>query len=226
MMSDNHNPLHHYGLLLHQYQERVETLLAQLRQRSDDELSRIHQEEAELLAAQTQALLELQTFIGIDARFLLNTAQFQEFFEKFLQPQPKQEWDLSNWLLSQSDQPVRVFDYQEKSDPDDYDDERNYASDGFEVKVSWGEQTVEVDRIRTLKIYGTEDYRYESYTERAEAISWRMEDFPADERGDIYAELSCLVTYCCVLLAQTPPTVKFTYNSADNVKRDLWELPI
>lgn len=232
MISDNHNLLHHYELLRHQYQDRVEPLLAQLRQRIDDELSRIRQEEAELSAAQVQALLELQTAIGVDARFLLNTAQFQDFLEKFLQPQPKfdldkppaADKDIANWLLSQSDKPVRVFDYKENVEPDDYDDERSFTSYGFEVKVGWGDETVEVDYIRTHKMYGVQDCRCNSYAEIAEEISWRLEDFPTDERGDISSELSCLAIYCCILLAQTPPTVKFVYSSVEQEEPELWEL--
>jgi hypothetical protein len=233
-MSDDQNLLDSYDLLFQQSADRIEPLLAQLRQRVDDELDRIRQQEAELLEAQTQALLKLQTAIGVDARFLLKTSKFKEFFDKFLQPQPKsyrhkipaRETNFSNWSIARSDKPVRVFNYQETFDLDDYDDERNYASYGFEVKVGWGEEIAEVDYIRTLKIYGVEDYRHTSFPHIVEEIAWRLEDFPSGEEGDIQDELSCLVTYCCLLLAQQPPTVKFTYNSAEQEKRDLWQLPI
>jgi hypothetical protein len=79
-MNAEQNPLLRYDLRLQQYSDRVEPLLTQLHQRVDNELNLIRQQEATLLAARTQALEELQTAIGVDARFLLKTARFQEFF--------------------------------------------------------------------------------------------------------------------------------------------------
>jgi hypothetical protein len=83
-MNAEQNPLLRYDSLLQQYAEQVEPLLTQLRERVDNELDRIRHQEATLLADRLQALQELQTAIGIDARFLLKTARFQEFFDRYL----------------------------------------------------------------------------------------------------------------------------------------------
>jgi hypothetical protein len=83
-MNAQQNPFLRYELLRQQYSERVEPLLAQLHDRVDNELNLIRQQEATLLAAQTKALEELQIAISVDARFVLKTARFQEFFEQHL----------------------------------------------------------------------------------------------------------------------------------------------
>jgi hypothetical protein len=144
-MNAEQNPLLRYDSLLQQYADRVEPLLTQLRDRVDNELNLICHQEATLLADRTQALQELQTAIGVDARFLLKTARFQEFFEKYLNVKSKYDRDktpevddlVANWLLMNFDRPLRVFAYQETFEPDDYDDENTYASYSFNIKVAW-----------------------------------------------------------------------------------------
>jgi hypothetical protein len=239
-MNAQQNPFLRYELLRQQYSERVEPLLAQLHDRVENEIDLIRQREATLLAAQTQALEELQTAISVDARFLLQTARFQEFFEQHLNVKSKYYRDrtpqvddiVANWsLVGESaplehdlNRPLRVFAYQEKFEPDDYDDERTYASYSFNVKVAWDAMTIDVTDIRTLKIYGLNDYRRESFADLSELISWELKKF--SENKLLVKELSYLVTYCCLLLAQQPSTVEFTYNPPAAGKHDLWELPI
>jgi hypothetical protein len=60
---------------------------------------------------------------------------------------------------------LRVFAYQEKFEPDDYDDEHTYASYSFNVKVAWDATTIDVTDIKTLKIYGLSVHPG-SYTDR------------------------------------------------------------
>jgi hypothetical protein len=239
-MTAEQNPFLRYELLRQQYSERVEPLLAQLHDRVDNELNLIRQQEATLLATQTQALEELQTAIGVDARFLLTTARFQEFFDRHLNVKSKYCRDktpqvdeiVANWSLvdgaapleARFDRPLRVFAYQEKFEPDDYDDERTYASYSFNVKVAWDTKTIDVTDIKTLKIYGLNDYRRESFADIAKLISWKLGDFSKNKLS--IEELSYLITYCCLLLAQKPSAVEFAYNSASEGKHDLWELPI
>lgn len=239
-MNAQQNPFLRYELLRQQYSERVEPLLAQLHDRVENEIDLIRQREATLLAAQTQALEELQTAISVDARFLLQTARFQEFFEQHLNVKSKYYRDrtpqvdeiVANWSLlggsapleNDLDRPLRVFAYQEKFEPDDYDDERTYASYSFNVKVAWDATTIDVTDIRTLKIYGLNDYRRESFADLSELISWELKKF--SENKLLVKEFSYLVTYCCLLLAQNPSTVEFTYNPPATGKHDLWELPI
>jgi hypothetical protein len=239
-MNAQQNPFLRYDLLLQQCSARVEPLLTQLHDRVDNELNLIRQQEATLLAARTQALAELQTAIGVDARFLLKTARFQEFFEQHLNVKSKYYRDktpqvneiVANWSLvtgvapleNHFDRPLRVFAYQQKFEPDDYDDERTYASYSFNVKVAWDTTTIDITDIKALKIYGFNDYRHESFADLAELISWELKDFPDDRL--LTKELSYLVTYCCLLLAQKPSTVEFTYNPPAEEKHDLWKLPI
>jgi hypothetical protein len=240
-MNAEQNPFLRYELLLRQYSERVEPLLSQLHDRVDNELNLIRQQEASLLAARTQALEELQTAIGVDARFLLKTARFQEFFNRYLNVKstyyrdktPQVDEIVANWSLVAGavpledrfvDRPLRVFAYQEKFEPDDYDDERTYASYSFNVKVAWDATTIDITDIKTFKIYGLNDDRRESFADIAKLISWQLGDFSKNKLP--IEELSYLITYCCLLLAQKPSTVEFAYNSASEGKHDLWELPI
>jgi hypothetical protein len=233
-MNAQQNPFLRYELLRQQYSERVEPLLAQLHDRVDNELNLIRQREATLLAAQTQALEELQTAISVDARFLVKTARFQDFFEQHLNVKSKYYRDKtpqvdaivggSAPLENDLDRPLQVFAYQEKFEPDDYDDERTYASYSFNVRVAWDATTIDVTDIKTLKIYGLNDYRRESFADLSELISWELKKF--SENKLLVKELSYLVTYCCLLLAQQPSTVEFTYNPPAAGKQDLWELHI
>lgn len=227
-MNEELNPLASYDLLRQQHTEQIEPLLARLHQQVDAELAQIRQRSADLLAERTCSLQELKTAISTDARFLLSTRQFREFFDRFLKTAPRQydplpevDADVANWSICSSDRSVRVFEYQDACDLDDYDDERTYASYGFGVKIAWGEQTTEIDYIRTLKIYGVED-RYNSFDETAKQISWYLEDLYPDEEAGISLELSNLVLYCCLLLAQKPPSIEFAYNSVEIEERDLW----
>jgi hypothetical protein len=239
-MNAEQNPFLRYELLLQQYLERVEPLLTQLHDRVDNELNLIRQQEATLLAARTQALEELQTAIGVDARLLLKIARFQEFFEQHLNVKsryyrdktPQVDEIVANWSLvggsapleDRIDRPLRLFAYQEKFEPDDYDDERTYASYSFNVKVAWDAKTIDVTDIKILKIYGLNDDRRESFADIAQLISWQLGKL--SENKLFLKELSYLITYCCLLLAQKPSTVEFAYNSASEGKHNLWELPI
>jgi hypothetical protein len=107
-MNVEQNLFPRYDSILQQYTVRVEPLLAQLRERVDEELNRIRHQEATLLADRAQALQELQIAIGIDARFLLKTARFQDFFEKHLNIEPRYNRDrttkvddiVANWSLA------------------------------------------------------------------------------------------------------------------------------
>ncbi|WP_310426539.1 hypothetical protein [Chamaesiphon sp. VAR_48_metabat_135_sub] len=124
---------------------------------------------------------------------------------------------------------MRVFAYTETFEPDDYDDENTYASYSFNIKVAWDEKISDITDIQILKIYGFNDYRHESFTEIADLISWQVKDFsdnytPRDRL--LIKELSYLITYCCLLLAQQPSTVEFTYNLVPEGKHNLWELSI
>lgn len=226
-----------YDSILQQYTVRVEPLLAQLRERVDEELNRIRHQEATLLADRAQALQELQIAIRIDARFLLKTARFQDFFEKHLNIEPRYNRDrttkvddiVANWSLAHFDRPLRVFGYKEKFEPDDYDDENTYASYSFNVKVAWDEITKEIGDIQTIGIHGFNNYRHESFVDLAESISWYIENFPNNvdpEHKLLAKEFSYLILYCCILLAQKPSTIEFTYNSALAENQDLWELSI
>jgi hypothetical protein len=236
-MNAEQNPLMHYDSLLQQYAQRVEPLLAQLHERVDSELIRIRHQEATLLTARSQALQALQTAIGLDARFILTTARFQEFFERQLNVKskygrdraPQADDSVTNWSLARFDRPLRVFAYQEKFEPDDYDDENTYASYRFNVKVAWDETTRDITDIRALAIYGVNNYRPESFSDLAESIAWELEDFPdkSDPKNWLsIEELSYLVTYCCLLLAQKPSTIEFAYNSSSPAEHNLWELSI
>jgi hypothetical protein len=211
-MNAEQNPLLRYDSLLQQYAERVEPLLTQLRERVDNELDRIRHQEATLLADRLQALQELQTAIGIDARFLLKTVRLQEFFDRYLNVKSTYNRDktpqiddiVANWSLARFDRSLRVFDYTETFEPDDYDDENTYASYRFNVRVAWDETTSDITDIQTLAIYGFNNYRHESFDDLAESISWRLEDFPDNSDPKnwlLIEELSYLVTYCCLLLA-------------------------
>jgi hypothetical protein len=124
---------------------------------------------------------------------------------------------------------LRVFGYKEKFEPDDYDDENTYASYSFNVKVAWDEITKEIGDIQAIGIHGFNDDRHESFVNLAESISWYIEDFPHNSDSEhrlLSKEFSCLILYCCILLAQKPSTIEFTYNSALAENQDLWELPI
>jgi hypothetical protein len=167
-------------------------------------------------------LQKLQVAIGIDARFLLKTARFQDFFEKHLNIEPRSNRDrttkvddiVANWSLARFDRPLRVFGYKEKFEPDDYDDENTYASYSFNVKVAWDEITKEIGAIQTIGIHGFNNYRHESFVDLAESISWHIEDFPnnADPANQLLSkEFSYLILYCCMLLAQKPSTIEFNY---------------
>jgi hypothetical protein len=185
-MNAEQNLFSRYDSILQQYTVQVEPLLAQLRDRVDEELNRIRHQEATLLADRLQALQELQIAIGIDARFLLKTARFQDFFEKQLNITSRFDGDqitkvddlVANWSLAGFDRPLRVFDYKEKFDPDDYDDENTYASYRFNVKIAWDETTNEIGDIQAIGIHGINNYRHESFVDLAELISWHIEDFP------------------------------------------------
>lgn len=236
-MNAEQNPLLRYGSLLEQYTDRVEPFLTQLRERVDNELDRIRQQEATLIVDRAQALQKLQTEIGVDARFLLKTARFQEFFEQHLNVKSKYNRDktpqvddlVANWWLVSFDRPLRVFDYQEKFEPDDYDDENTYASYRFNVKVAWDETTSDITDIRALAIYGFNNYQSESFADLAESVSWELGDFPdkSDPKNWLQIkQLSYLVIYCCLLLAQQASTIEFTYNLVPKGKHNLWKLPI
>ncbi len=236
-MNAEQKPFSCYDSILQEYTIRVEPLLAQLRDRVEEELNRIRHQEATLLVDRSQALQELQTAIGIDARFLLKTARFQDFFEKHLKIEPRSNRDrttkvddiVTNWSLARFARPLRVFGYTEKFEPDDYDDENTYASYSFNVKVAWDETTKEIGDIQAIGIHGFNDRRHESFVNLAESISWCIENFPNSvdpDRKLLAKEFSFLILYCCILLAQKPSTIEFAYNSALAENQDLWELSI
>jgi hypothetical protein len=89
--------------------------------------------------------------------------------------------------------------------------------------------TSSITNIQKLRIYGFNNYRHESFAELADLISWQIEDLPDNSTSRdrlLIKELSYLSTYCCLLLAQKPSTVEFTYNLVPEGTHNLWELPI
>jgi sugar phosphate isomerase/epimerase len=106
-MNAEQNPLLRYDSLLQQYAERVEPLLTQLRERVDNELDRIRHQEATLLADRLQALQELQTAIGIDARFLLAKKLDRDYFQR------KIEWLVKMSVTAYSVHPGSYTDFPE-----------------------------------------------------------------------------------------------------------------
>jgi hypothetical protein len=239
-MNVDRNPLESYDLLCQQYTECVEPSLERLRQQIDIELDRIREEQGKLLAERSQAFAELKVGIGVDAHFLLRTSQFQKFFDRFLKTEPKpidfwgQEYktvdpNVANWLISKSSIPIRIFDYQEIFQPEDYDDNREYISYGFEVKVDWGRARMKIDYIRTVRIYGSRENK-ESLKEIAEQVCDRLiyaEDLDPNHPEDYSLfdgeELSYLVIYCCFLLVQKPPSLEFNYGLFEERGRNLWQ---
>jgi hypothetical protein len=125
--------LYHQNVLAHSQQ--FDPLLAQLRQEVEERLVQLQQQETSLIESQTQILKDLKSTLATDARFVLETPEFQEFVEE-LAPDILERVRVSGWLLNRSDVALRVMDYKPYVDPDDYDDERDRTSFYYNIKMS------------------------------------------------------------------------------------------
>jgi hypothetical protein len=227
-MTDPLTVLDRYQQLVNTHSEQFDPLVQQLYQLVEAELREIRQQESSLVQTQTEVLKALQAEMAIDIRFLLTNRGFQSFFADL----PKKSFhnyhsgrktqvadQISAWVLHQSAQPLRVFDYQTRVDPDDYDDERSYVSYHYSVKVAWGETSVETIHVNTENIYGVNNRRAYALTDQIGDIHdglWEFFDRKVitDNESQMVAEMSYLVAYAASLLALQPQTVKFTYDSA------------
>ncbi len=172
---------------------------------------------------------ELQAAIAIDIRFFLTNPGFQSFFanlpkksfHNYRSGQKTQVADqIADWSLHHSVQPLRVFDYQTRVNPDDYDDERTHVSYHYSATVAWGETQVETIHVNTENIYGINDRRAYALIDQIDSINDELRGFfdskaITEEESQLAAEMSYLVGYACSLLGLQPQTVKFIYDSTE-----------
>jgi hypothetical protein len=227
-MTDQLTVLDLYQQLVHTHSDEFDPLVQQLHQQVEAELRQMRQQESSLVQAQTEVLKELLAAMAIDIRFLMMNPGFQSFFadlpktsfHNYRSGQKTQVADpVSAWVLHGSAQPLRVFDYQTRVDPDDYDDERTYVSHHYSVNVAWGEMPVETIHVNTKNIYGVNNCRSHSLIDQIGDLNdglWEFFDrkVVTEEESQLVAEMSYLVAYAASLLALQPQTVKFTYDSA------------
>jgi hypothetical protein len=227
-MTNRLTVLDRYQQLVSSHSEQFEPQVQQLYQRVETELQQMRQQESQLVQAQSEALNELQAAMAVDIRFLLTNPEFQAFFAS-LPPKIFHDYrsgvktqvsdQVSAWHLHDSALPLRVFDYQTRVDPDDYDDERTYVSYHYSVTVGWGTKTVETINVNTESIYGVNERRAYSLIDQIDNIHdglWEFFDrkVVTAEESQLVAEMSYLVGYAASLLALQPQMVKFTYDSA------------
>jgi hypothetical protein len=208
--------LYHQNVLMHSQQ--FDPLLAQLRQEVEERLVQLQQQETSLIESQTQILKDLKSILATDARFVLETPEFQEFVEE-LAPDILERARVSGWLLNRSDVALRVMDYNPYVDPDDYDDERDHTSFYYNIKVKFGDLFAEIDRVCERKIYGINDEQIYNQSQQIQDISGQVEYDLLDLRKnpqdrDLAAEISMAIGYARNLLALEPKTVEFGYNLA------------
>jgi hypothetical protein len=208
--------LYHQNVLAHSQQ--FDPLLAQLRQDVEERLVQLQQQETSLIESQTQILQDLKSTLATDARFVLETPEFQEFVEE-LAPDILERVKVSGWLLNRSDLALQVMDYKPYIDPDDYDDERAHTSFYYNIKVWLGDLAAEIDRVCERKIYGMNDERIYSQAQQIQDIASEVKYDLLDLRKnpqdrDLAAEISMVIGYARNLLALEPKTVEFGYDLA------------
>lgn len=125
---------------------------------------------------------------------------------------------MDQWSLLSGEKPLKVSDYEEFIDPDDYDDENTHTSYSYEFQVIWGEETVEADRVFTRRVYGLQRGGDYSLLDQCDSVQGCLlglvdREMRTLENCRFFAEMSCLVVYACQFLAKQPEQVKFVYDS-------------
>ncbi len=226
-MSNGINLLDLYQQNVLAHSQQFDPLLSQLRQDVEERLVQLQQQEISLIESQTQILQDLKLTLATDARFVLETPEFQEFVEA-LAPEILERVRVSGWLLNRSDLALQVIDYKTYVDPDDYDDEREHTSFYYNIKVCLGDLSVEIDRVCERKIYGMNDERIYSQSQQIENITSEIEYDLLDLRKnpqdrDLAAEIGLVIGYARKLLALEPKIVQFIYDPTRHDRRSNWE---
>ena len=137
-MRDSNSLLSLYEELVQNHISQFDPEIADLQQLVKTRMQELHDAEQTLVEAQAVELKRITDALATDARCLLPTSGLRTFVQELKETKSKNWYtrkpessiaeDPTIWLLATLELPIGLSNYQNKEDPDGYDDEPNYRT--------------------------------------------------------------------------------------------------
>ncbi|MBG1266253.1 hypothetical protein [Nostoc sp. WHI] len=228
-MTDSNSLLSLYEELVQNHISQFDPQIADLQQLVKARMQELHDAEQTLVETQAIELKRITDALATDARCLLPTPGLRTFVQELKQTKSKNWYtrkpessiaeDPTIWLLATLELPIGLTNYQNKEDPDGYDDERNYIGYSYTLSLRLGsvEHLIEVPLKR---IYNLNDCTQTNIKEqidyyiRSEVEGlFRNMEYPEEQKQQLAEEISVLVGYSPKIFTLTPRIAIFEYTS-------------